>query len=437
MKIVLSVNAGSSSVKISVYSVEARNAEPRQLAEAQVNGLTAPPPQVDYSRNSGGKDGKTVVYKDKKVTEIGDGDAKIKSQDNAFAFLLKLFVDDKDLKEISSRDDIAIVTHRIVHGGDYTQPQTVVGDTYTHLEALNDLAPLHNATSLEIVRSCLKQLPKATNVACFDSQFHATLPQHIRTYPIDPATAKSNMLRKYGFHGLSYAFITKAVADHLGKPVEETSIIALHLGSGASACAIRGGKSWDTSMGLTPLAGLPGATRSGSVDPSLVFHYASDVGKLSPASTKDLHISRAEEILNKEAGWKALTGTTNFGEIAGSDKPSHQLAFDLFVDRVSGFVGSYYVTLKGQVDALVFAGGIGERSDRLRAAVVEQCSCLGFSIDSTANGSGHLTDVVTDLTGKSGSKGTGQHHVLVCRTDEQLEMAREGSADESLWADSK
>lgn len=443
MKIVLSVNAGSSSVKISVYSVAARNAEPLQLAEAQVNGLTAPPSLVDYSRHDGNsKGGSTVVYKDESVAKIDDKAGDIKTQDDAFAFLLRLFVEDKGLKEITSHDDFAIVTHRIVHGGDYSAPQVVFGNTYAHLEALNDLAPLHNATALGIVRSCLKQLPRATNVACFDSQFHATLPPHIRTYPIDPATAKSNMLRKYGFHGLSYAFITRAVADFLGKPVEETSLIALHLGSGASACAIRGGKSWDTSMGLTPLAGLPGATRSGSVDPSLVFHYASDVGKLSPASTKDLHISRAEEILNREAGWKALTGTTNFGEIASSDKPSHQLAFDLFVDRVSGFVGSYYVTLKGQVDALVFAGGIGERSDRLRAAVVDQCSCLGFSIDASANGAGHLADTVTDLTGKSGGEGhsggnAGQHRVLVCRTDEQLEMAREGSADESLWTDGK
>ena len=427
MKIVLSINAGSSSVKISVYAVDALRALPRQLAEAQVNGLTAPPPLVDYHR------GGTVVYKDKKVNDIRisddekDGDIKFESQDDAFALLLRLLVGDKALTEISSLDDIAIVTHRIVHGGDYTAPQIVSGGTYSEIEKLNDLAPLHNAKSLEIVRSCLHKLPGATNIACFDSQFHATLPPHISTYPINPAIAKSNMLRKYGFHGLSYAFITRTTAEFLGKPVNKTSIIALHLGSGASACAIKDGKSWDTSMGLTPLAGLPGATRSGSVDPSLVFHYASDVGRLSPASTSDLHISRAEEILNKESGWKALTGTTNFGEIASSDKPSHQLAFDLFVDRVCGFVGSYYVTLRGQVDAVVFAGGIGERSDRLRAAVIDQCKCLGLELDAAANGT-RLTDTVSDISGKET-----RHRVLVCRTDEQLEMAREGSEDESLW----
>lgn len=428
MKIVLSVNAGSSSVKISVYAVDALRALPRQIADAQVSGLTAPPALVDYHR------GGTVVYKDEKVDKVSiakdaskDGNLEVKTQDDAFELLLDLFVGDKELAEISSLGDIAIVTHRIVHGGDYTAPQIVAGTTYSAIEKLNDLAPLHNARSLEIVRSCLHKLPGATNIACFDSQFHATLPPHISTYPINQEIAKSNMLRKYGFHGLSYAFITRATAEFLGKPVGETSIIALHLGSGASACAIKNGKSWDTSMGLTPLAGLPGATRSGSVDPSLVFHYASDVGRLSPASTSDLHISRAEEILNKESGWKALTGTTNFGEIASSDKPSHQLAFDLFVDRICGFVGSYYVTLRGQVDAIVFAGGIGERSDRLRAAVIDQCKCLGFEIDEAANGA-RLTATVSDITGKDSG-----HRVLVCRTDEQLEMAREGSEDAALW----
>lgn len=158
-----------------------------------------------------------------------------------------------------------------------------------------------------------------------------------------------------------------------------------------------------------------------------MFHYASDVGRLSPASTSQLHITQAEEILNRESGWKALAGTTDFAEIAASDKPSHGLAFDLFVDRVCGFVGSYFVTLYGQVDALVFAGGIGERSDRLRAAVAGQCRCLGFSVDPIAN-SQHNTAIVADITGEGAS-----HRVLVCQTDEQLEMARSSAENEELW----
>lgn len=254
MKIILSVNAGSSSVKISVYSAS-RNQDPTQIAELQVSGLTAPPPTLDYSR------GGTTVIKHREVKD------KIDSQDDAFELLLRTLTDDKELAEISRKEDISIVSHRIVHGGDFAHLEVISHETYNKLEALNDLAPLHNASGLEIVKSCMRVLPGATNVACFDTQFHASIPEHIRTYPINQDIARSNKLRKYGFHGISYAFITRSVAQFLGKSVDDTSIIALHLGSGASACAIKGGKSWDTSMGLTPLAGLPGATRSGSVDP--------------------------------------------------------------------------------------------------------------------------------------------------------------------------
>ncbi|SPQ18993.1 4ee47bb0-1359-46cf-a343-c7f3975096af [Thermothielavioides terrestris] len=423
-KVILAVNAGSSSVKVSVYSAELRQ-PPAQIAEAQVSGLTAAPATLKYLR------GAQAVIKNREVDE------KVNGQRDAFSLILDTLVRDHDLPEIKHKDDIGIICHRIVHGGDYAKPQLISDGTYHHLEELNDLAPLHNANSLGIVHLCIQELPGARNIACFDSQFHSTIPEHIRTYPINQDIARSNRLRKYGFHGISYSFITRATAEFLGKKPDEVNLIALHLGSGASACAIKAGKSWDTSMGLTPLAGLPGATRSGSVDPSLVFHYASDVGKLSPASTKDLHISRAEEILNKESGWKALTGTTNFAVIAGQSdddgsSSSKRLAFDLFVDRVCGFVGSYFVSLRGRVDALVFAGGIGEKSARLRAAVVEQAACLGFALDERANNEVGAADgegwVVQDV-GREGVT----PRVLVCRTDEQFEMARMCAEDEELW----
>lgn len=254
-KIILSVNAGSSSVKISVFSATLKTS-PAQLAEAQITGLTSPPPKLTYTR------GDASVSKDADVGEV-------KTQDDAFRLILKTLIDDPGLPEIASKHDIAIVCHRIVHGGDFGEAQVINADTYHHIETLNDLAPLHNAPSLEIVKSCVSQLGSgaATNVACFDSQFHSSIPPHISTYPIDQEIARKNGLRKYGFHGISYSFITRAVAEFLGKDVRQTNIIALHLGSGASACAVKGGRSWDTSMGLTPLAGLPGATRSGSIDP--------------------------------------------------------------------------------------------------------------------------------------------------------------------------
>lgn len=197
--------------------------------------------------------------------------------------MLDALLADADLPQLARKADIGMICHRVVHGGDYDAPQLIDSTTYHHLEALTDLAPLHNASALEIVRFCIGALPAARNVAVFDSQFHSTIPEHVRTYPIDQGIARENGLRKYGFHGISYAFITRSVAEYLGKEVEDTSLIVLHLGSGASACAVKGGKSWDTSMGLTPLAGLPGATRSGSVDPRYVFLHTSLSSYLSHA----------------------------------------------------------------------------------------------------------------------------------------------------------
>lgn len=250
----MSINAGSSSVKVSVFSAQPGQT-PRELAETQLDGLTAPPVQLKYTR------GPETICKNKKI------DQDIKTQEDAFQFLLNELIDDKELTAISKKADITLACHRVVHGGDYSQAKFINDQTYHYLEHLADLAPLHNAPSLAIVKFCLKTLPETKNVAVFDSQFHQTIPVHARTYAINQEIAKKNMLRKYGFHGISYSFITRSVAEYLGKEESQTNLILLHLGSGASVCAIKKGKSLDTSMGLTPLAGLPGATRSGDVDP--------------------------------------------------------------------------------------------------------------------------------------------------------------------------
>lgn len=175
-------------------------------------------------------------------------------------------------------------------------------------------------------------------------------------------------------------------------------------------------------MGLTPLAGLPGATRSGDVDPSLIFHYTHRAGRPSRSSTKDLHLTYAEEILNKQSGWKALTGTTDFGEISAKAEAGDEnckLAFDLLVDRLASTIGSYYVKLGGKVDALVFAGGIGEKGVQLRRAVGEKVACLGFILDEQRNAKPG-SQVVVDI----GREMKGEKRILVVQTDEQTEMAR-------------
>jgi acetate kinase len=261
-KIILSINSGSSSLKISVYKTgpatgpNSDKPDTERLAEIQVDSISSPPQKLKYIRGS------TSIAKGDKLSE------KLSTQEDAFKYILKRLIQDKDLKEVQAEDDIAITCHRCVHGGDYTKPTEITKDTMHHLTALTELAPLHNGPALQIIRSCLDTLPKAKNVAYFDSQFHHSIPDYIKTYPIDQKIAKSNGLRKYGFHGVSYAFITRSVAEYLKKSEAETNIIACHLGSGASVCAIRGGKSVDTSMGLTPVSGLPGATRSGDIDPA-------------------------------------------------------------------------------------------------------------------------------------------------------------------------
>ncbi|APA14773.1 hypothetical protein sscle_13g095430 [Sclerotinia sclerotiorum 1980 UF-70] len=418
-KIILSINAGSSSVKISIFTAR-KTQSPTQLAECQISGLTSPPATLKYTRSG------TLICKDQKLEN-----EKISDQKDAFQYILSHLINDPSFPQITKVEDISIASHRVVHGGDYKTSKIITNETYHHLETLTDLAPLHNTSALSIISHCISTLPSTRNIAVFDSEFHASIPEHISTYPINQDIARKNGLRKYGFHGISYAFITRSVAEFLGKKEEELNIIALHLGSGASACAVKGGRSWDTSMGLTPLAGLPGATRSGSLDPSLVFHYATNVGKLSPSSTTSLHISRAEEILNQESGWKSLTGTTNFGTIisSSSSNPQMKLALDIFIDRILSYIGHYYVSLHGKVDALVFAGGIGEKSEVLRRRVVHEVGCLGFEIDEVKNGR-EMKEVVQDV-GREGAR----HRTLVCLTDEQFEMARHCVVDEELFGE--
>ncbi|WPH03128.1 Hypothetical protein R9X50_00600300 [Acrodontium crateriforme] len=406
-QIILAVNAGSSSVKVSVFATSEQD-QPKQLAVIQIAGLTAPPAKLTYNRGD-------EQIKNREVPDV-------KSAQDAYEHILQHLTSDSGLPELSHADDITFACHRVVHGGDYDKPARIDKETYHRLEELSDLAPLHNGGALAIVEAVHSKCPNAINVAFFDSAFHASIPTATRTYAIDPTIAERNKLRKYGFHGLSYAFIARAVAESINIPLDSANLIALHLGSGASACCIRGGKSLDTSMGLTPLAGLPGATRSGDVDPSLIFHLTSDAGKLSPSSTKELHITTAEEVLNKQCGWKAMTGTTDFGDISkraeeGDEKC--QLAIDVLVDRIVGYVAGYYVKLQGEVDGLVFAGGIGEKGAGLRKAVVNRLSCLGFEIDEAANGKPG-DDTVVEI----GAKGA-KHRVLVCQTDEQAEMARQ------------
>ncbi|KAF8207097.1 acetate and butyrate kinase [Mycena galopus ATCC 62051] len=408
--LVLSVNAGSSSLKISLYGTKPDSDEPVDLIlTSSISNVSAPPAKFSFKVSGG-------PSKDEEPQSVHD-------HASAFEHFLDCLGREADI----DRARIAHVCHRVVHGGDYTDPVVINDEAYKHIERLSDLAPLHNGASLAVIQTCLSQLPNAKSIAFFDSAFHRSIPAHISSYAIDQKIAKQRGLKKYGFHGLSYSFILRSVARFLQKPAASLNLIILHLGSGASACCIQHGQSLDTSMGLTPLNGLPGATRSGAIDPSLIFHYTNKAGRMShdKGSAVQLHVTQAEHILNTEAGWKALAGTTDFGAITKQreDEPAARLAFDLFADRVLNYVGSYHLKLGGAVDALVFSGGIGERSKELRALIGERVECLGYAhIDEERNGAVDGTEgVVLDV----GAAEFSTKRLLVCRTDEQLEMARQ------------
>ncbi|KAG6909861.1 hypothetical protein DXG01_014896 [Tephrocybe rancida] len=417
---ILSVNAGSSSLKVSLFK---RTDSVTLEVTCTISSITSPPAFLTLN-------GSTTPLP-----------ASIASHASAFTHILSQLP--------SPLDSISHICHRVVHGGSYSRPVLIDQDAYDHIAALSALAPLHNASALDVIRACLESMPHAKSIAFFDTVFHNSIPKHISAYAIDQTLATERGLRKYGFHGLSYAYILRSVSTHLSRPASSLNLIALHLASGASVCAIRAGRSLDTSMGLTPLSGLPGATRAGGVDPALVFHYTKDAsanvdgeeeGEGEGDGVHRLHVTQAEEVLNKQCGWKAVTGTADFGRIVrgrdsdkGLDKDACTLAFDILLDRILDSVGAYHLKLGGEVDALVFAGGIGERSVELREAVIERVQCLGYArIDKGRNeavGRGQEEgESVVDI----GVQGSGKR-VLVCRTDEQLEMARACALDEEFW----
>ncbi|CDO71825.1 hypothetical protein BN946_scf184939.g49 [Trametes cinnabarina] len=436
--LILAVNAGSSSLKISLFKKDGASPEsPHDIVDllltSTITNISQPPASFSFSLASHGQ-GREA--KKEPVKEI---------KDHASAF--QHFLNYLKREASIDRSEIVHICHRVVHGGDYFEPVIITDESYHYIERLSDLAPLHNGGALSVMKACIAELPNANSIAYFDTSFHRTMPQHIAMYAIRQDVAKKRGLKKYGFHGLSYAYILRAVSSFLEKEPSQTSLIVMHLGSGASMCAIKNGKSLDTTMGLTPVSGLPGATRSGAIDPSLIFHYTNRAGRISHdrSMAVDVHVTQAEEILNKRSGWAALTGTTDFGTIVkemkavearraageevNEEEGKWKIAFDLFLDRIVGYLGAYYVKLGGEVDALVFAGGIGEKSVELREAVVESVRCLGFALDEKANQEVDSRDGAVVDVGKLKEL----RRVLVCRTDEQLEMAKECAMNPQFW----
>ncbi|POX52682.1 acetate kinase [Streptomyces sp. Ru72] len=306
--------------------------------------------------------------------------------------------------------ELAAIGHRVVHGGMFFTEPTVIDDAVlTEIERLIPVAPLHNPANLTGIRTAMALRPDLPQVAVFDTAFHTTMPESAARYAIDPKIADRYRIRRYGFHGTSHAYVSRATAKLLGKEPEDVNVIVLHLGNGASASAVRGGTCVDTSMGLTPLEGLVMGTRSGDLDPAVIFHLQR-VGGMS--------MEEIDTLLNKRSGLFGLCGDNDMREIGrriDEGDEEARLAFDIYIHRLRKYIGAYYAVL-GRVDAIAFTAGVGENAAAVREAAVAGLEELGLAVD------GDLNAVRGDQP-RLISPASARVAVAVVPTDEELEIA--------------
>jgi len=306
--------------------------------------------------------------------------------------------------------ELAGIGHRVVHGGEaFQQPVRIDETVIESIEQLIPLAPLHNPANLMGIRVAMEHVAGIPQVAVFDTAFHQSIPEHAYLYALPYRLYEENKIRRYGFHGTSHSYVARQAALYLDRPAEDLNMITLHLGNGASAAAIRGGECIDTSMGLTPLEGLVMGTRSGDLDPAILFYLAREMG---------LDMNALDTLLNKQSGLKGICGENDMRTISEAAEQGDlraQLALTMFCYRLKKYIGAYIAVLGG-VDCIVFTGGIGENS-----AVVRQLSCqnlegLGLSLDEEKNSlrpKGILEIQSTDS----------QVSLLVIPTNEEYEIA--------------
>ncbi|MCP2352912.1 acetate/propionate family kinase [Nonomuraea roseoviolacea] len=304
------------------------------------------------------------------------------------------------------------VGHRVVHGGTrFTEAVLIDDDVVTAIEELAPLAPLHNPVNLAGIRLARKAFPGVPQVAVFDTAFHRTLPPEAHTYAVPRDWRERLGVRRFGFHGTSCAYVSRRAAALLGRDLAGLNLIVLHLGNGASATAISGGRSIDTSMGMTPLEGLVMGTRSGDVDPALAGYLARVDG---------LDAQEVEHALTNRGGLLALAGTRDMRELRSRDDAEAALALDVYTRRIRKYVGAYYALL-GRVDAIVLTGGIGEHDAATRAACLAGLERLGVVVDPALNEAGGDGERAVSPPGAEVA-------VLVVPTDEEWEIARQAHA---------
>ncbi len=322
----------------------------------------------------------------------------------------------KDYGVIKDLSEISAIGHRLVHGGEiFSHSVKIDEDIIEKYASCSSLAPLHNPATILGIRACQKAMPDVPMVGVFDTAFHQTMPKHNYIYPIPYEYYEKYGIRKYGFHGTSHQYVSKRVAEVMGKDIKDLKIVTCHLGQGASICAIDGGKSIDTSMGLSPLGGIAMVTRSGDMDPSVVTEIM---------ERENLSAKEVNSLLNKKSGLFGITGLNpDFREIElasyEEDQPKAQVAIELFTQTIAQYIAKYAVSLKG-LDVVVFTGGIGENQINIRKKICEDLAWMGIDLDLEANKA--RSEEIKISSNKS------KYDVYVIPTDEEMVIARDTKA---------
>ena len=390
---VLVINAGSSSLKYQLIDVDTKDV----IAKGLVDRIGISYSNVIY-KPAMGKAGFAVVRDVKDHTE-------------AIRLVIDAMLDPVN-GVIKSMDEIDAVGHRVVHGGEkFTAPVLINDAVMETIETLTDLAPLHNPANIMGIRACREIMPNAPMVAVFDTAFHQTMPAEAYIYALPYDAYTDNMVRRYGFHGTSHNYVSKVAVELLGKPAEETKIVTCHLGNGSSIAAVKGGKCIDTSMGLTPLEGVPMGTRCGDIDPAIVLYLMKKL---------NLNVNEMDAYLNKKSGVLGISGvSSDMRDIEAAAKQGNEraeLALATLAYKVKKYIGAYVAAMDG-VDAIVFTAGVGENAANIRERIISGLGYLGVVPDYELNSNcprGQNVEI---------SKPESSVKVFVIPTDEEMMIA--------------
>ncbi|TVM17683.1 acetate kinase [Oceanidesulfovibrio indonesiensis] len=396
---ILVLNSGSSSIKFKLYEMGSAE-EGKVLASGLAERIGEATSTLKYKRHEPNGQETARSWND----PLPDHDTGLKMIIEALA--------DPEAGVVASTDEIAAAGHRVVHGGEaFSAPTVVNDDVVAAIKQHIPLAPLHNPANLDGIRVARQLMPKASQVAVFDTAFHQTMPPEAYMYAMPYELYKEQGVRKYGFHGTSHKYVARQTARLAGVPYDQANLITAHLGNGASMAAIKNGRCIDTSLGMTPLAGLIMGTRTGDFDPAILFYLNRQTG---------MTLDEMDELVNKKSGLKGICGHNDLRDVhkeaeAGNERA--KLALSMLAYRNKKFFGSYFAAL-GRLDAIAFTAGVGENDDWVRAASLADMDHLGIVVDPKRN-EGRFSEPTLISADSSAVQ------VWVVPTDEEYEIARE------------